>query len=80
MRIETGTGNVAEHTTDLSDHRSRLVSLTEEGRRLRAAIIEAALATRPRLDPEDLGRLVTILSKALPPPAESERMRHSRMD
>lgn len=61
-------------TVDPSDRRSRRVSLTDEGRRVRAAVIEAALATSPlaRLDPKDLSQLVTILRAALPAPGDLE--------
>lgn len=61
-------------TVDPSDRRSRRVSLTDEGRRVRAAVIEAALATSPlaRLDPKDLSQLVTILREALPAPGDLE--------
>lgn len=61
-------------TVDPSDRRSRRVSLTDEGRRVRAAVIEAALATSPlaRLDPKGLSRLVTILREALPAPGDLE--------
>ncbi|WP_236795227.1 MarR family winged helix-turn-helix transcriptional regulator [Amycolatopsis sp. GM8] len=63
-----------ERTVDPSDRRSRRVSLTDEGRRVRAAVIEAALATSPlaRLAPKDLDRLVAILRKALPAPGDPE--------
>ena len=61
-----------ERVVDPADRRSRRVKLTEEGHQVRAAIIDAALATSPlaRLAPEALHQLVGILSQALESPAD----------
>lgn len=63
-----------ERVVDPADRRSRRAKLTEEGLRVRAAIIDAALATSPlaRLAPEELHQLVGILSRALESSAEPE--------
>jgi DNA-binding MarR family transcriptional regulator len=52
---------------DPVDRRSRVVELTRQGRRVRSAIIEAALAANPlaNLDEADTRELVRLLSKAL---------------
>lgn len=58
-----------ERTVDPVDRRSRLVRLTDEGHRARAAIVDAALTTSPlaRLSPDELRRLVALLDTALAP-------------
>lgn len=52
---------------DPADRRSRLVSLTPEGVRVRAAVFDAALAASPlaQFQDDDLTRLVEILRAAL---------------
>ncbi|MDJ1134237.1 MarR family winged helix-turn-helix transcriptional regulator [Streptomyces iconiensis] len=62
----TGRGFV-ERSTDPTDRRSRVVALTEDGRRVRTAVIEATLALSPfaQLDTDDLLNLVGLLGKAL---------------
>ncbi|WP_217166416.1 MarR family winged helix-turn-helix transcriptional regulator [Streptomyces sp. AC512_CC834] len=69
MNQLTGRGLV-ERSADPADRRSRVVALTENGRRVRSAIIEATLALSPfaRLSAEDLRELVNLLGKALEPP------------
>lgn len=58
---------LVERSADPADRRSRVVALTEEGRRVRTAVIEATLALSPlaRLEGDDLLHLVTLLGKAL---------------
>lgn len=58
---------LVERVVDPADGRSRLVSLTPEGVRVRAALIDAALAASPlaQLEDDDLTRLVQILRAAL---------------
>ncbi|WP_329378529.1 MarR family winged helix-turn-helix transcriptional regulator [Streptomyces sp. NBC_01716] len=68
MNQLTGRGLV-ERSVDPADRRSRVVALTEDGRRVRAVVIEATLALSPfaRLDTDDLLNLVSLLGKALEP-------------
>ncbi|WP_016910009.1 MarR family winged helix-turn-helix transcriptional regulator [Streptomyces xiaopingdaonensis] len=70
MNQLTGRGLV-ERFADPTDRRSRVVALTEDGRRTRTAVIEATLASSPfaRLDTDDLLNLVSLLGKALGPTA-----------
>lgn len=58
---------LVERTVDPADRRSRLISLTSEGMRVRAAVIDAALAASPLagLSEDDLTRLVELLRAAL---------------
>lgn len=58
---------LVERVVDPADRRSRLVSLTSEGVRVRAAIIDAALVASPlaRLNEQDLAWLVETLRGAL---------------
>ncbi|MFB4197680.1 MarR family winged helix-turn-helix transcriptional regulator [Streptomyces carpaticus] len=51
------------------DRRSRTVALTEDGRRVRSAVIEATLTLSPfaRLHTDDLHTLAGLLAKALAP-------------
>ncbi|WFB84761.1 MULTISPECIES: MarR family winged helix-turn-helix transcriptional regulator [Streptomyces] len=60
---------LAERSPDPADRRSRVVALTEEGCRVRSAVIEATVALTPlaRLSAEDLEQLVSLLGKALDP-------------
>ncbi|MGV9390084.1 MarR family winged helix-turn-helix transcriptional regulator [Streptomyces olivaceus] len=60
---------LAERSPDPADRRSRVVALTDEGRRVRSAVIEATVALTPlaRLSAEDLEQLVSLLGKALDP-------------
>ncbi|CAL9649307.1 MarR family winged helix-turn-helix transcriptional regulator [Streptomyces sp. enrichment culture] len=62
---------LAERSADPADRRSRVVALTEEGRRVRETVIGATLALTPfaRLSAEELTRLVSLLGKALAPTA-----------
>lgn len=62
---------LVERVVDPADRRSRLVSLTPEGLRVRTAVIDAALAASPlaRLSEDDLTRLVEVLRAALDTPA-----------
>lgn len=62
---------LVERQVDPADRRSRVLTLTDEGHRVRAAIIEAAVATTPlaQLDEAELRQLVALLDKALQPPA-----------
>ncbi|MCO6763530.1 winged helix DNA-binding protein, partial [Streptomyces sp. EL5] len=68
MNQLTGRGLV-ERSADPADRRSRVAALTEDGRRVRSALIEATLALSPfaRLDADDLLTLVSLLDKALEP-------------
>lgn len=63
---------LVERSADPADRRSRVVALTDDGRRVRAAVIEATLALTPfaRLGDEELRQLVDLLGKALEPAAE----------
>ncbi|MCC8337908.1 MarR family winged helix-turn-helix transcriptional regulator [Streptomyces sp. R1] len=63
---------LVERSADPADRRSRVVALTEDGRRVRAAVIEATLALTPfaRLGDEELRMLVHLLGKALDPAEE----------
>ncbi|MGW4012006.1 MarR family winged helix-turn-helix transcriptional regulator [Streptomyces sp. NPDC004763] len=58
---------LVERTADPADRRSRVVALTDDGRRVREAVIEATLALTPfaRLGNEELRKLVDLLGKAL---------------
>ncbi|AXK35096.1 MarR family transcriptional regulator [Streptomyces armeniacus] len=68
MNQLTGRGLV-ERSADPADRRSRVVALTEDGRRVRSAVIEATLALTPfaRLDAGELRELASLLGKALEP-------------
>ncbi|MFD5315612.1 MarR family winged helix-turn-helix transcriptional regulator [Streptomyces sp. NPDC127098] len=63
---------LVERSADPADRRSRVVALTEDGRRVRSAVIEATLALSPfaRLDTDDLLNLASLLAKALEPTAD----------
>lgn len=63
---------LVERIVDPADRRSRLVRLTDEGRRTRAAVVDAALTTSPlaRLPPAELRRLAALLDQALGPSAD----------
>ncbi|KOX17352.1 MarR family winged helix-turn-helix transcriptional regulator [Nocardiopsis sp. NRRL B-16309] len=63
---------LVERIVDPADRRSRLVVLTEEGRRTRAAVVAAALTTSPlaRLPADELRRLADLLDQALEPLAD----------
>lgn len=65
MNQLVGRGYV-ERAVDPADRRSRVAALTENGRRVRAGVIEATLAMSPlaRLDPDDLHHLLGLLRKA----------------
>ena len=73
MNQLTGRGLV-ERSADPADRRSRVAALTEDGRRVRSAVIEATLALSPfaRLDADDLLNLARLLGKALEPTAGPE--------
>lgn len=64
---------LVERIVDPADRRSRLVRLTEDGLRVRAALIDAALAVSPlaNLAAEDLKRLIAVLAEALESPRDS---------
>lgn len=57
---------LVERCVDPEDRRSRLIQLTSEGRRVRTAVVDAALAASPlsRLSDRQLKELVTILGSA----------------
>ncbi|WP_445519459.1 MarR family winged helix-turn-helix transcriptional regulator [Streptomyces sp. NEAU-174] len=63
---------LVERSADPADRRSRLVALTDDGRRVRSVVLEATLALSPfaRLDTDDLLHLVSLLRKALEPAAD----------
>ncbi|MGW6795243.1 MarR family winged helix-turn-helix transcriptional regulator [Streptomyces chartreusis] len=65
---------LVERTVDPADRRSRLINLTPEGIRVRAAIIDAALATSPlaQLNHNELTQLVELLGRALAASPEVE--------
>jgi DNA-binding MarR family transcriptional regulator len=58
-----------ERSVDPGDRRSRVLTLTESGRRARAAVIAAMLALSPfaRLSHEELLQLMSLLEKAREP-------------
>ncbi|MFI6424514.1 MarR family winged helix-turn-helix transcriptional regulator [Promicromonospora sp. NPDC050880] len=60
---------LVERATDPRDRRSRVVVLTEEGRRVRAEVIAGALERTPfaGLDAGELRELARLLAKALAP-------------
>lgn len=63
---------LVERSVDPADRRSRVVALTEDGRRVRESVIEATLAMSPlaRLSPAELRHLMGLLGKALEPAAD----------
>ncbi|WNZ13199.1 winged helix DNA-binding protein [Streptomyces sp. 11x1] len=63
---------LVERSTDPADRRSRVVTLTDDGRRVRSVVIEATLPLSPlaRLDADDLLHLVSLLGKALEPASD----------
>jgi DNA-binding MarR family transcriptional regulator len=65
---------LVERVVDPADRRSRLITLTAEGHRVRAAVITAALSRSPlaRLAPADLEQLVQILGRAIGPSSPYE--------
>ncbi|MGW7517532.1 MarR family winged helix-turn-helix transcriptional regulator [Streptomyces sp. NPDC054796] len=65
---------LVERTVDPHDRRSRVVNLTDDGRRVREAVIEAALGTSPlaRLEPDELRELAALLNKALQSTSEPD--------
>ncbi|MFI7448952.1 MarR family winged helix-turn-helix transcriptional regulator [Nonomuraea sp. NPDC049714] len=58
-----------ERSVDPADRRSRVLTLTESGRRARETVITATLALSPfaRLSPGELLQLMKLLEKALEP-------------
>ncbi|UCM90429.1 MarR family winged helix-turn-helix transcriptional regulator [Streptomyces marincola] len=66
---QLGGRGLVERSADPADRRSRVVTLTADGRRVRSAVIEATLALSPlaRLDADDLLTLVGLLGKVLEP-------------
>lgn len=58
---------LVERYVDPADRRSRLIQLTPEGLRVRAAVVDAALAASPLsgLSDQQLTELITILGSAL---------------
>jgi DNA-binding MarR family transcriptional regulator len=58
---------LVERVVDPGDRRSRLMVLTPQGHRVRAAVIDATVATSPlaELDEHDLRALVTVLRRAV---------------
>ncbi|WP_432742817.1 winged helix DNA-binding protein [Streptomyces sp. JH002] len=65
---------LVERSADPADRRSRVVALTDSGRRVRSAVIGGTLALTPfaRLEPDDLLTLAGLLGKALAPTEEPD--------
>lgn len=63
---------LVERSVDPNDRRSRVVTLTPEGRRVRSEVIDAALKVTPlaRLTPRELGQFARLLATALDAPAD----------
>ncbi|PRX90012.1 DNA-binding MarR family transcriptional regulator [Allonocardiopsis opalescens] len=64
---------LVERSVDPNDRRSRVVTLTPEGRRVRAEVIDAALKVTPlaRLTPRELEQFSRLLATALDAPADA---------